>query len=148
MLRLVNSRSWVVALALVAIAASSALAQTPAVPPPSPGAAPAPGAPQAPTPSEVEGTVSKVDPATRTVRVSSGFLGMFGRTLEVTGDTAIQVEGRQASLAEIREGAKVKAAYELRDGKNVATRIEVMATPAPADATRQPASRPTTAPKQ
>jgi hypothetical protein len=122
--------------AIVAITATSVLAQTPSAPPSRPGTAPAPSAAPAPAPrpSEVEGTVSKVDPATQTVRVSSGFLGMFGRTLEVTGNTDIQVEGRQASLADIHEGAKVKAAYEPRSGKNVATRIEVM----PASAERRP----------
>jgi Cu/Ag efflux protein CusF len=133
MLRHAISRSMAAAVAIVAIAAMSALAQTPSVPPPGPGTVPAPSGAPAPGPSEVEGTVSKVDSATQTVRVSSGLLGMFGRTLEVTGSTDIQVEGRQASLADIREGAKVKAAYEQRDGKNVATRIEVV----PASSTRQ-----------
>jgi Cu/Ag efflux protein CusF len=131
----VMSRSLAATVAILAIAATSVLAQTPSTPPPGPATAPAPSAPpatrpmpdaRAPQPSEVEGKVSKVDSATQTVRVSSGFLGMFGRTLEVTGNTDIQMDGRQASLADIREGARVKAAYEQRNGKNVATRIEVM----------------------
>jgi hypothetical protein len=32
---------------------------------------------------------------------------------------------------DIQEGAKVKAAYELRQGKNIATRLEVVAPPPP-----------------
>jgi Cu/Ag efflux protein CusF len=78
-------------------------------------------------PKEVEGTVKKVDPAARSVQVSSGLLGIFGATLEVTDQTKINVQGKDGSLADIREGAKVKASYESRDGKNVAKSIDVMA---------------------
>jgi Cu/Ag efflux protein CusF len=74
----------------------------------------------------LEGSVKKVDPGAGTIRVSSGLLGILSTTLKVTSDTQIQVEGRQASLAEVREGAKIKASYESREGKNVATQIEVM----------------------
>jgi Cu/Ag efflux protein CusF len=92
-----------------------------------------PGQPPAarpPIPSEVEGTVKKVDVASGTVQLSTGLWGLFGRTLAVTGDTQIQLEGRQASLADLREGARVKASYETAEGKSVAKRIEVMAPPA------------------
>jgi len=37
----------------------------------------------------------------------------------------VQLDGRLGSLTEIREGARVKVAYEVRDGKNVATHIEL-----------------------
>jgi len=74
----------------------------------------------------LEGPVKKVDPAAQTVRVSSGLFGIMGHTLEVNDQTQIQVEGREGTLADIREGSKVKAAYETRNGKDVATRIEVM----------------------
>jgi Cu/Ag efflux protein CusF len=87
----------------------------------------------------LEGPVKKVDPAAQTVRVSSGLFGIMGHTLEVNDQTQIQVEGRQGTLADIREGSKVKAAYETRNGKDVATRIEVMPmapdTSAPAPST-------------
>ena len=49
----------------------------------------------------------------------------------MTSDTQVQIEGRQATLTEIQEGAKVKASYEVRNGKNIATRLEVMAPPPP-----------------
>ena len=73
---------------------------------------------------EVEGTVARVDPSSGIVKVSTGFFGLLGRTLWVTVGTQIQVEGRQATLADIKPGAKVKAAYEERDGRNVAMRID------------------------
>jgi Cu/Ag efflux protein CusF len=112
--------------ALLALVVAPALAQTqsPTPPPPSSTTRPAPMPEKA---KEVEGTVKKVDPATKSVQVSSGLLGIFGATLEVTDETKINVQGKDGSLADIREGAKVKASYESRDGKNVAKSIDVMA---------------------
>jgi Cu/Ag efflux protein CusF len=77
----------------------------------------------------LEGSVKAVDRDARTISVSSWPLGVFGKTLEVTNQTQIQVEGQQATLADIQEGAKVKASYETEEGKNVATEIEVMPSP-------------------
>jgi len=77
-------------------------------------------------PAQVEGTVKKVDPGAQTVDISSGLFGMLGRRLEVNERTTIQLDGRQATLADIQEGAKVKASYEAQAGKNVATAIEVV----------------------
>jgi Cu/Ag efflux protein CusF len=74
----------------------------------------------------LEGSVEKVDPNAGTIHVSSRPLGVLGQTIEVTDWTQIQVEGRQGTLSDIREGATVKAAYESYEGKNVATRIDVM----------------------
>jgi hypothetical protein len=90
-----------------------------------------PAAPASPIASSLEGTVKKVDTSTGMVRVSSGIFGLFPRTLEVTSETQVQIEGRQGTLMDIQEGSKVKAAYEVRQGKNVATRLEVVAPPAP-----------------
>jgi Cu/Ag efflux protein CusF len=104
---------------------------------PTPGAGGPAGSPNVSRPvvnTALKGTVKKVDPGARTVQVSSGLLGLFGRTLEVNSDTQIQVEGKQATLADIHEGSKVKASYETREGKNIATRIDVMPAPEPAKA--------------
>jgi Cu/Ag efflux protein CusF len=92
-------------------------------------------------PAQVEGTVKKVDPGAQTVDISSGLFGMMGRRLEVNDRTAIQLDGRQATLADIQEGAKVKASFETQAGKNVATAIEVIPS-ARTDAGSAPASRP------
>lgn len=78
------------------------------------------------TTGTVEGTVRKVDPSSRTVRVSSGWFGLFGKTLEIAPDTRIRVDGRDSTIDQVREGAKVKASYETRDGRTIATRIETM----------------------
>jgi Cu/Ag efflux protein CusF len=110
-----------------------------------PSTAPKPTSPsmtpaENPRPAQVEGTVKKVDPGAQTVDISSGLFGMMGRRLEVNDRTTIQLDGRQATLADIREGTKVKASYEAQAGKNVATVIEVI----PSDAGSAPASRPGT----
>ena len=104
-------RDLVIATMLVALASSAA----PAEPSGSPG-----------PPKAVEGMVKRVDHVEGTVKVSTGRLGLFGHTLEITGDTEIQVGTRRGGVGDIREGATVKAAYETQDGKDIATRIEVI----------------------
>jgi Cu/Ag efflux protein CusF len=123
-----------------AVAAASAQAQAPSSQPkpPPPGIS----AVEQPQEREVEGTVRKVDPAAQTVAVSSGILGLFGTTLQVSDQTQILVEGRQSSLAGIREGARVKASYATRDGKHMAKQIDVM----PAERESAPARAPRTIP--
>lgn len=105
-------------------------------PPPAPRPSPEAAPPQT-TSGMVEGKVNRVDPVTRTVSVSTGLFGLLGKTLEVGPDTQISVDGRTSSLVDIREGAKVKAAYETRNGKTIATRIEVLPSQ---DVKRGPAS--------
>lgn len=73
----------------------------------------------------IEGKLTRVDGRTETVDVSIGFLGLLGKTLEVNRDTLIQIGGQGAKFADLQEGAKVKAFYEERGAKLVATRIEV-----------------------
>jgi colicin import membrane protein len=132
----------------VATVAGPAMAQVQQPAPPygtAPGTAPRPTSPsmspaEKARPAQVEGTVKKVDPGAQTVDISSGLFGMMGRRLEVNDRTTIQLDGRQATLADIREGTKVKASYEAQDGKNVAMAIEVI-PPARTDAGSPPASR-------
>ena len=78
------------------------------------------------TTGTVEGTVKKVDPATGMLRVSSGPFGLFAKSLQVGPETQVSVDGRESTLASIREGTKVKASYEQRNGQTVATRIEAL----------------------
>jgi hypothetical protein len=73
----------------------------------------------------IEGKLTRVDGRTETVDVSIGPLSLLGKTLEVRPETLIQVDGREARFADLQEGARVKAFYEERGFKLVATRIEV-----------------------
>ena len=76
-------------------------------------------------PGMIEGTLTRVDGRTESVDVSVGPFRLLGKTIEVGRDTMIQVNGREARFADLQEGAKVKAFYEERGAKLVATRIEV-----------------------
>ncbi|MGH7412943.1 MAG: hypothetical protein ACREKJ_01935 [Candidatus Rokuibacteriota bacterium] len=76
-------------------------------------------------PGVIEGKLTRVDGRRESVDVSIGFLGLLGKTLEVNRDTLIEVNGREARFADLQEGAKVKAFYEERGAKLVATRLEV-----------------------
>jgi hypothetical protein len=112
------------AVTVLTLIGGPAMAQAPGTPP---RPAPSPAAPAAPEKEkEVEGTVKKVDATKKSVQVSSGLLGLFGATLEVDDSTKINVDGKDGSIADIREGARVKASYESRDGRNVAKSIDVM----------------------
>jgi Cu/Ag efflux protein CusF len=93
----------------------------------------------APVPAEtsVEGTVKKVNPAAKTIEVSTGVSGLWEKKLELTDRTQIRDEGRAATLDDIQEGVKVKASYETRVGKSFATRIELMPTPPPKETPRE-----------
>jgi Cu/Ag efflux protein CusF len=86
--------------------------------------APPPRAANPPQAKLVDGPVKQVDPLAKTVSVGWLF-GLFSTKLEVTEDTHVAVDGMAASLMDIREGDEVKASYEARDGKNIATSIEV-----------------------
>jgi hypothetical protein len=103
-----------------ALVTSTATAQAPRRTDPIP--APVPGKPT----DMLEGSVKKFDVARGTLEISAGPLGIFGKMLEVDPGTQVQVDGRHGSVSDLQEGAKVKVSYEARDGKNIATRIEVM----------------------
>jgi hypothetical protein len=113
------------AAAILVFGISLAAAQT-APPPGAPGAGgPSPRmSPAPPVEKTVDGPVKKIDPASNTVQVGWLF-GLLSTTLAVTEDTHIAVEGAKGSLTDIREGDRVKAAYEFRDGKNIAKSMEV-----------------------
>jgi Cu/Ag efflux protein CusF len=74
----------------------------------------------------VEGTVRKVDVEAGTIQVSSGPLGLVGRTLQLSEDTLVKVGDREASVTEIFEGSKVTVYYETRNRKYVATYIDLV----------------------
>ena len=119
----------VLAGAILAFAVSVAGAQTAPSTPAAPGAmgtqaSPPPMTASPPQEKVMDGPVKQVDPLGKTISVGWLF-GLFSTTLEVTEDTRIAVEGAAGSLQDIREGDVVKAAYEARDGKNIAKTIEV-----------------------
>jgi hypothetical protein len=120
----------VLAAAMVMISAQSVGAQTgpPSLTREALGTVATPAEPQAQIVSEeklVDGPVKKIDPTARTVEVA-WFMGLLGTKMAVTEETRIAVNGAKGSLSDVREGERVKASYEVRDGRNVATSIEVV----------------------
>jgi hypothetical protein len=117
--------------AAVAQAQQSAAPPLGAPPPmtPSAGAGPIPELAQE---KHIEGTVSKVDPLAKTVGVSTGLFGLLGATVQVADDTKIVVQGQPAALSDIKAGARVRASYEVRDGKNLGKLIDVTEEKLPA----------------
>ena len=112
----------------VSVAGAQSMPSSPSTPA-APGTRGAQGAP-APMPASppqakvMDGPVKQVDPLGKTIAVGWLF-GLLSTTLEVTEDTRIAIEGATGSLQDIREGDVVEAAYEVRDGKNIAKAIEV-----------------------
>ena len=118
-------RMTMLGVTLVAMVAGTALAQLP-----QPTSGPNTDRPATeaapPTIGIIEGTIEKVDASARTVSVSSGLFGLFRTMLEIGRDTQINVYGRDATLSKLHEGSRVKASYETRNGRRVATRIAVI----------------------
>jgi len=74
----------------------------------------------------VEGTVTAVDSAGRNLRDPFGAWRPLRKTLALTPRTRIQVVGRRIEVTEIRQGDLAKASYDVRDGQNVASSIDLI----------------------
>jgi hypothetical protein len=137
------------AVAVLALTISFAMAQTAANPPGAPSTSADPGLTPVPSPGAsrprveqvIDGPVKDVDPVAKTVDVG-WFLGLFSTTLEMTNDTRIAVDGANGSLDMIREGDRVKASYEAKEGKNIAKAIDVSQPDRSAMPGRAPAESP------
>jgi hypothetical protein len=66
----------------------------------------------------VEGTLNNVDVSAHTLEIGSV-------KLETDANTIVLVDCKRSALTDLKEGSKVKAAYQVRDGRNIATTIEV-----------------------
>jgi hypothetical protein len=75
-----------------------------------------------------EGHLKSTDVATRTVRITSGFLGLDSLSLQVTPDTMIGVNGKLGGFGDLDRGQLVRVAYEVASNRRVASRVEVLHT--------------------
>ena len=75
---------------------------------------------------EVRGRVETIERETRTIRISSGFLGLTSVALVVTEDTLIVVGEKEGGFGDIRPGEPVVAAYEVGRGALQAKRVDVV----------------------
>jgi hypothetical protein len=69
----------------------------------------------------VSGAVAAVSPTSLTVRSDD----RGDVRLEVSGSTAVNLDGRTASMTEIRAGSDVRASYGVVDGRTNAMRLDV-----------------------
>jgi hypothetical protein len=69
--------------------------------------------------ADVEGTLQSVDVAGKELSLDNG------QKLVLDDATTITMQGKEGKLEDLAAGAKVKASYEEKDGKNVASKIEV-----------------------
>ena len=69
----------------------------------------------------VSGAVSAVSPTSLTVRSDD----RGDVRLEVSDSTSVNLDGRAASMTEIRPGSDVRASYGLVDGRTIAMRLDV-----------------------
>lgn len=69
--------------------------------------------------ADMEGKIQSIDTASKEIVLEGG------TTLVCDDSTNIMLEGKEAKLDDLKEGAKVKASYEEKDGKNVAATLEV-----------------------
>ncbi len=69
--------------------------------------------------ADMEGKIQSIDTANKEIVLDDG------SKLAWDDSTSIMVEGKEGKLEDLKEGAKIKASYEEKDGKNVAAALEV-----------------------
>jgi Cu/Ag efflux protein CusF len=69
--------------------------------------------------AEMEGTIQSIDTAGKELALDNG------SKIVLDDATMISVEGKEGKLEDLKEGTKVKASFEEKDGKNVAQKLEV-----------------------
>jgi hypothetical protein len=92
----------------------------------SPAAAPVSEPAAAPVSEEARGRVEIVEPGAGIIRVSSGFLGLASVELVVDPETLIVVGDKEGGFGDIRDGGRVKAAYDASRGTLRAKRVEII----------------------
>ena len=69
--------------------------------------------------AEMEGTIRSIDTSSKELALDNG------SKIVLDDATMISVEGKEGKLEDLKEGTKVKASFEEKDGKNVAQKLEV-----------------------
>lgn len=71
---------------------------------------------------ETLGTIQVINPTMKELLLDNG------STLAVDQDTKIMVEGKEGNLEDLKAGDQVRASFQEKDGKSVATSLDVRAS--------------------
>ena len=74
--------------------------------------------------ANIEGTVQSVDSMRSQISLDNGSQVAVDDSTRI-----ITMDGKEGRLEDLKPGAKVKASYEEKDGKNIASTVEVTETP-------------------
>ena len=69
--------------------------------------------------AEMEGKIQSIDPTNKQLSLDNGTTLVWEEVIQIT------IEGKEGKLEDLKEGAKVKAGYEEKDGKNMVKTLEV-----------------------
>jgi hypothetical protein len=69
--------------------------------------------------ADMEGKIQSVDPMNKEIVLDDGTKPALDE------NTQIMIEGKTGNLEDLKEGSKVKASSQEKDGKNIATMLEV-----------------------
>jgi len=69
--------------------------------------------------AEMEGKIQSIDPTNKQLSLDNGATLVWEEAIQIT------IEGKEGKLEDLKEGAKVKAGYEEKDGKNMVKTLEV-----------------------
>ena len=69
--------------------------------------------------AEVEGRIEAINPMSKKILLDNGL------ALATSDDTTITIEGKPSGFRSVKEGGKVKASFEPKDGQNLAITLDV-----------------------
>ena len=89
--------------------------------------------PDEPQTGQLVGRVWRIDPDTRTIQITMRVFGIGATSVVVTDDTLVIVGSKEGGFGDIREGLRVRAAWERRKDVRQARFVQVLDRGAPAD---------------
>jgi len=97
-----------------------------------------------PQAGQLEGRIWRIDGNTRTIQITARAFGIGATSVAVTDDTLVIVGSKEGGFGDLREGLRVRAAWEKRKDVRQARFVQVLdrATPEGAPASAPASSRP------
>ncbi len=89
---------------------------------------------------QIEGRVWKVDPDDGTIHVSARLFGLGATPLMITNETLVVVGAKEGGFGDLREGLRVRVAWEKRQNRRLARSVEVVQRGGATAPARRPAA--------